>query len=138
MSTGAAHTVVAGVLVRDERVLLGRRRADLTWYPGVWDVVGGHVEAGETPEQALTRESREELAIEVTSLARLPLTVEEPGLSMTVFVVRRWVGEPVNAAPEEHEVIRWFSADELDGLGGSDFADPRLPRLLVELLGPPS
>jgi 8-oxo-dGTP diphosphatase len=135
MTTDDVHQVVAGVLVHDGRVLLCRRRADLSWYPGVWDVVGGHVEPGETPEEALRRECREELAIEVTSLAGVPRAVEEPGLSMRIFVVCRWLGEPVNAAHEEHEEIRWFNASELTGLDRHNFADPRLPRLLLDFLG---
>ena len=127
--------VVAGIFIRDGRVLLCRRRADLDWYPGAWDLVGGHVEAGESPEGALRREAREELAVEVTTLERLAPVVDEPGLSMTVFVVRDWLGEPSNAAPEEHEMICWFDADELIGLDERDFADPRLARwLLVEMI----
>lgn len=34
-------------------------------FPGHWDLIGGHVEEGETPEQALVREAREELNIEL-------------------------------------------------------------------------
>lgn len=34
-------------------VLLGRREAGRAFYPGVWDVLGGHLEPGETTEQAL-------------------------------------------------------------------------------------
>ena len=35
-------------------------------FPGYWDLIGGHVEDGETPEQALVREIKEELGIELT------------------------------------------------------------------------
>jgi len=35
-------------------------------FPNHWDFFGGHVEAGESPEQALVRELKEELAIELT------------------------------------------------------------------------
>ena len=35
-------------------------------FPGYWDLIGGHVEDGETPEQALVREIKEELDIELT------------------------------------------------------------------------
>ena len=34
-------------------------------FPGYWDLIGGHVEEGETPEEALVREVREELGIEL-------------------------------------------------------------------------
>jgi mutator protein MutT len=53
------------MLVRDGCLLLERRRDDARVRAGVWDTPGGHLEAGETPAQALVRELREELGIEV-------------------------------------------------------------------------
>ena len=52
-----------GVLVRANEILLAKRSSDRAFYPGVWDIVGGHVEAGELPPDALTRELYEELGI---------------------------------------------------------------------------
>lgn len=51
-----------GALIRDERqrVYVHRRTADRRLLPGIWDIVGGHLEAGETPEEALAREVEEE------------------------------------------------------------------------------
>ncbi|WP_328331739.1 GNAT family N-acetyltransferase [Kribbella sp. NBC_00382] len=51
-----------GALIRDEqgRVYVHRRTAQRRLLPGIWDVVGGHLEDGETPEQALAREVEEE------------------------------------------------------------------------------
>jgi RimJ/RimL family protein N-acetyltransferase len=51
-----------GALIRDssQRVYVHRRTASRRLFPGIWDVVGGHVEAGETPEEALAREVFEE------------------------------------------------------------------------------
>jgi RimJ/RimL family protein N-acetyltransferase len=53
---------VVGALIRDSRNRLyaHRRTASRKLLPGTWDVVGGHVEPGETPEQALGREIEEE------------------------------------------------------------------------------
>jgi ADP-ribose pyrophosphatase YjhB (NUDIX family) len=39
----AVHIVVAGLLVRDQQVLLCHRSAERKWYPNVWDLPGGHV-----------------------------------------------------------------------------------------------
>jgi 8-oxo-dGTP pyrophosphatase MutT (NUDIX family) len=65
---------VGAVLIRDEDrrdasplVLLGRREAGRAFYPGVWDVLGGHLEPGETSEQALARELREEVGVTPTA-----------------------------------------------------------------------
>jgi RimJ/RimL family protein N-acetyltransferase/8-oxo-dGTP pyrophosphatase MutT (NUDIX family) len=51
-----------GALIQDEqhRVYVHRRTAERRLYPGIWDIVGGHLEDGETPEEALAREVEEE------------------------------------------------------------------------------
>jgi RimJ/RimL family protein N-acetyltransferase len=51
-----------GAIVRDgrHRVYAQRRTPDRTVLPGIWDIIGGHLEPGETPEQALAREVEEE------------------------------------------------------------------------------
>ena len=51
--------LVGAVLVREGRILLGRRSPRKQIYPGLWDVIGGHVEAEETYEDALRRELRD-------------------------------------------------------------------------------
>jgi len=50
-----------GLLVRSNEILLAKRSADRAFYPGVWDVVGGHCAGKETPTDALLRELEEEL-----------------------------------------------------------------------------
>ncbi|HEY2575221.1 MAG TPA: GNAT family N-acetyltransferase [Streptosporangiaceae bacterium] len=61
MSEGSQVRCV-GALIRDarNRVYVHHRSADRRLLPGTWDVVGGHVEPGETPHQALAREIEEE------------------------------------------------------------------------------
>jgi RimJ/RimL family protein N-acetyltransferase len=55
-------TQVVGAIIRDDRnrVYVHRRTASRRLLPGTWDIVGGHVEPGETREQALAREIEEE------------------------------------------------------------------------------
>ena len=59
-----------GALIRDEhhRVYLQRRTAERRLLPGIWDIVGGHLEAGETPEEALAREVEEETGWKVREI----------------------------------------------------------------------
>jgi 8-oxo-dGTP diphosphatase len=122
------HRVVAALLVSDGQVLLCRRRDDRPWYPGAWDLPGGHLEPDETPLDALARECREELGITVGDVVLLPVATGDPELDLTAFVVHEWEGDPQNLAPEEHERIAWFDADGCRGLPLSD------PRLLPVLL----
>jgi 8-oxo-dGTP diphosphatase len=111
------HRVVCAALVRDGRVLLGHRSAGRRWYPDVWDLPGGHVEDGEAPAAALVREVREELGVLIDVPAGTPDAVlEADGLHLSVWVVRRWDGEVVNAAADEHDELRWVEAAELAGL----------------------
>ena len=57
--------VVAGVVIRQGRVMLCQRRAEV--HNGLkWEFPGGKIEPGESPEQALARELREELAVDVS------------------------------------------------------------------------
>jgi 8-oxo-dGTP pyrophosphatase MutT (NUDIX family) len=51
--------IAAAALVRDGRVLLAHRHPARRWYPDCWDLVGGHIEPGESPVHAVTRECRE-------------------------------------------------------------------------------
>ena len=41
------------------------------------------------------------------------MTVSDPTLDVHAFLVRRWEGEPINAAPEEHDDLRWFRPGDL-------------------------
>ena len=57
------RTVVAALLTRDAKLLVCQRRHD-DKFPLLWEFPGGKVEAGETPQQALARELREELGVD--------------------------------------------------------------------------
>ena len=61
----------AGALVLGGKALLVKRSPQRRFYPGAWDLFGGHIEGSETAEEALRREAREELHVEVESCHRL-------------------------------------------------------------------
>lgn len=103
-------------LVRDGRVLLVHRHPSRRWYPDCWDLVGGHVEPDESPLQAVRRECREEVAVDVHDPRPILMVVSDPALDVSAFLVTHWEGEPVNAAPEEHDDLRWFGPSELADL----------------------
>ena len=48
------------------------------------------------------------------------MTVSDPTLDMHAFLVTRWEGEPVNAAPEEHDDLRWFRPSDLANMTMAD------------------
>ena len=118
MSSSAApgpQEIAAGLLVDGDRVLMCHRHPDRRWYPGIWDLPGGHIEEGEQPNEALVRELEEELGIIVDPPTLEPsrTLTPEPGLTIHVWVIRSWSGELRNRAPHEHDAIGWFRAGEV-------------------------
>lgn len=124
------HRLVAGVLIRDLSILLCHRHPARAWFPNVWDLPGGHVEAGESEQEALRRECREELDVTIGRSALIEL-VQEPGIALSVYLVNDWVGQPRNAATVEHDQIRWFHTADLASV---HLADHRYLPLINKVL----
>ncbi|WP_371061334.1 8-oxo-dGTP diphosphatase MutT [Rhodosalinus sp. 5P4] len=107
--------VAAVALVdRDGRVLLTQRPEGKPM-AGLWEFPGGKVEPGETPEAALIRELREEIAIDTEESCLAPLTFASHGyadfhLLMPLFACRKWEGVPVG---QEGQRLSWARAAEL-------------------------
>jgi mutator protein MutT len=120
------------VLRRGDRILLCHRAPSREWYPGKWDLPGGHIEAGETPVEALARELGEEMGIRVAHTAAEPLLhVREEDLDLAILRVAAWSGEPSIIDRAEHDAMRWCSYAELQML---PLVDTRLADLLTSLL----
>jgi len=99
--------VVAGIFVREGRVLLARRPAGGR-YPGLWELPGGKVDPDESPEDALVREWEEEIG--VTPLGPVPHRFARDGdVTLLFFRVRALLGEP---RPKACPAIRWSGAAE--------------------------
>lgn len=112
--------VVAAVIERsDRRLLIGqRRRGDTS--PLKWEFPGGKVEAGETPEDALGRELKEELGAELQKCVPIGRVIhkyaETPGqLEILFFAAAIASGE---LTPRTFEKIAWVLPKEL---GDYDF-----------------
>lgn len=118
---GAKHMseIVNGLLLRRGEILLAHRSEARSNYPDTWSFPGGHVEAGETLEEALVRELAEEIGVQSVSWRQLDNFSYDSGeATFHFFVVDAWRGEPVNIG-NEHREIRWVD------LG----AAPQMPKL---------
>lgn len=120
--------VVGAAIVVDGR-LLAARRTEPAALAGGWEVPGGKVDPGERPEEALTREIREELGCEIEIerplRGRSRLT---PSLQLDVYLCRLVDGEP-DPAPLEHDRLRWLAPEELDEVRWLPADEPFLPEL---------
>lgn len=101
-----------------ERVLLVRR-SETVRFPGLWCFPGGHVEEGEDPADAVTRELHEELSIRVAPERHLGV-VRVPGTPyrLEVFLVRHESGV-LAPAPAEIAEVRFLTLDEIRVVGAS-------------------
>lgn len=114
----------------DGRVLLARRPEGKPM-AGLWEFPGGKVQEDETPEGALIRELREELAIDVAESCLAPLTFASHrypdfDLLMPLYVCRRWNGQPT---PQEGQELAWVRAARL-----GDYPMPPADKPLIPML----
>ena len=99
-----------------QSMLLQKRSPDKDIFPGRWDMaVGGHVDSGETPDQAAVREMGEELGIppEVPLEKRFSLKVRNEVESENVQLYSTTFGGPFKIQEQELSEIRFFSFAEL-------------------------
>jgi 8-oxo-dGTP diphosphatase len=118
-------------MIQSQKILLGQRSATREFYPGVWDIFGGHVELGEQLQETLVRELQEELGITPTKwtyLETITLSAASPTdpLIFHLYLVTDWTGTPANRQLEEHSTIGWFSLAEAIQL---KLADPSYPAM---------
>lgn len=107
---------VVAAIIKDGDKIFATQRGYGDFKDG-WEFPGGKIENGETPQEALAREIREELEAEITVGTHL-ITVEtdypEFHLSMQCFWAELKEGQHMKLL--EHEACKWLSIDELDSV----------------------
>ena len=113
--------VAVGIIISGKHVLACQRKHNMR-YPLKWEFPGGKLEDDETPEAALIRELREELAIEAIVQQEFHRQewvysegVADPktdgAFRVFYFLIRSFTGTPVNHAFEQ---IKWVTPEELE------------------------
>ena len=103
--------VVAAIIKKDDKIFITKR--SYGEFIDMWEFPGGKVEVGETQEEALIREIKEELELDITNLNYLT-TVEYDypkfHLSMDCFICKIKKGDLVL---KEHEAAKWLTKETL-------------------------
>ena len=103
-------TVAGGILEENGMVLIAQRKRDDD-YGLKWEFPGGKLDEGETGEECIVRELREELGIEVEVKSFYDEIVEDD-LTILYYLVRRVSGK---LTLNDHKEVQWVFPDELEG-----------------------
>jgi len=110
MGEDVEDVVVAAAIIRNGRVLAARRALPPA-IAGLWEFPGGKVEAGESEAEALVREIREELGVEIAVGNRLAQSRIDGDTLLRVFEAELLTGD--EEARFDHDEIRWFRPEDL-------------------------
>lgn len=99
---------VCGILIWNDKVLIGKRKMDNKYHAGKWEFPGGKVEVGESHWDGIRREFKEELDIEVLPFHQLR-TVSNDSIELTPFTLKLVSGK---AKMIEHDEVKFVDKDE--------------------------
>jgi len=127
--------VAAALIDADNRVLLAERPKGKP-LEGLWEFPGGKIDLNERPEDALIRELKEELGVEVKAPCLAPLTFashtyRDFHLLMPLYVCRKWEGF---VQPLDGQALKWVRAKDLRAYPMPPADAPLIP-YLMDLLG---
>jgi 8-oxo-dGTP pyrophosphatase MutT (NUDIX family) len=111
---------VVAVIGRSQRLLVIRRSPHVE-APGTYCFPGGAIEDGESPQEALRREFREELGADIEPLEELWHSVTPWNVDLAWWSAQLWPDAKVQPNPAEVDEVVWLTPDEMQ----------RLPTLLT-------
>ena len=125
--------VVGAVIIENDKILCAQRGPSKS-LPLKWEFPGGKIEEGETPQEALSREIKEEMQCKVEIGGQVEHTVYEYDFGivhLTTYYCKLIEGKPVLT---EHASIKWLSPDQLKSLDWAPADIPAIEKLSKEPL----
>jgi len=126
--------VAAAIVAGDPARVLAAQRSYPAELAGLWELPGGKVHEGENDLDALVRECREELGVDVRPTQRLGHDVAIGPQAL----LRVWWAELVRGEPTalEHRALRWIEREDIDGLPWLPSDAPVVAALHADWPGP--
>ena len=124
--------VVGAVITNEKGEILCALRSQHMSLPGMWEFPGGKIEQGETPEESLVREIREELGCEIKVGDFISDDVYEyptVAVRLITYFAKVISGTPV---PKEHEKLEWVSEADLMKLEWAPADVPTVNKLMKD------
>jgi len=108
---------VGAAIIRDGKLLIQKRSQNARTEKGKWEIPGGGIEYGETQEQALKREVKEETCLEIELIELLNVSdhisrKDNQHWIAAVYVCKILSGEPQISEPHKCDDVKWFSIEE--------------------------
>lgn len=104
--------VIAAAIIKDKKLLIAQR-AKGEYLEGMWEFPGGKIETGETDEECIIREIKEELNIEISVesyLGEHRFKNEKSDINLVLYKAKGIGGEPTLSV---HDRIEWVEVKEL-------------------------
>jgi len=128
--------VVGAVLMKNNKIILPKRSANLKKMPNKYEFPGGKVEEGESLKDALKRELNEELSIDVNieDIIEFPKNVLiTDKFDLTIFIIKKWKNE-LTINPEINSSILEVNLDKLKNVEDLLETDKQLIPSIIEFL----
>lgn len=124
MSDHNSNIVVVGCIVRDGKIFIAKRANTKKIFPDRYELIGGHVEPGESLEEALVREIHEEVGVDVRVGQIVDaFSHEYKGEFKVEIGYLCYLVDPVqepSIQPAEHSESQWIAEDEISKFGKED------------------
>lgn len=131
---GKLYVAAHGLIVKEGLYLITKRSRDTRYMPGLWDIPGGTVEWGESPEEALKREIEEETTVGVTIQSPIFIynnTIQLPERQTLQIVFNcKYKSGDVVLNPREHSEYKWASLDYISNIECINFLSDLVQKLL--------